>query len=312
MKICISLCTRNRARMLAQCLDSLVPAVAAVDAEIFVIVVENSDRPDSQGAVEGFAGRLDIAYLLEPEPGIPFARNRGIEAALARGFDWLIFIDDDEFVGPDWLAVLVAAPARFEAEVFSGPRIRVCPPGTPTWFPRDLGETRAPTGTPRKTAYTANTMAAARLFRADGLALRFDPRFRLTGGVDNDLFRRFARGGGKIVWIDEAVLSEEFPASRMTLRWNWERHVRMTNNAVFMERYHLGDARGRWQGLKAMAAMLPRTLGRLVYGLGRFPFDRLAGKRHLFMAAMKVAGLWGYGLGLAGREVNPYRKTEGG
>lgn len=297
--------------MLAQCLDSLVPAIAAAGTETFVLVVENSDRPDSRSVIEGFADRLDIAHLMEPEPGIPFARNRGIEAALQRGFDWLVFIDDDEFVEADWLAVLAAAPARFDAEVFSGPRLRILPPGTPAWFPRDLGETRAPTGTPRTTAYTANTMAAARLFRADGLALRFDPRCR-TGGEDNDLFRRFTRAGGKIVWIDEAILSEEVPAARMTLRWNWDRHVRMTNNAVFMERYHAGDARGRWQGLKAMAAMLPRTLGRLCYGLGRFAFDPLAGKRHLFMAAMKAAGLWGYLLGLAGREVNPYRQTEGG
>ena len=42
MKVCISLCTRNRPRMLAQCLASLVPAIAAApEAEVFVIVVEN-------------------------------------------------------------------------------------------------------------------------------------------------------------------------------------------------------------------------------------------------------------------------------
>ncbi len=311
MRICISLCTKNRPRMLAQCLASLGPAIAAAAVDCCVVVVENSDRPDSQAVVTGFSGRLDITYVLEPEPGIPFARNRGIEAALKRGFDWLIFIDDDEFVAPDWLAVLVSAPARFDAEVFSGPRIRICPPETPAWFPRDLGETRLPTGTARRTAYTANTMAAARLFRADGLGLRFDGRFRLTGGSDNDLFRRFTRAGGKIVWIDEAIVSEEFPAARMTLRWNWDRHVRMTNNAVFMERYHLGDARGRWQASKAMAAMLPRTLGRLAYGLGRLAFDPVGARRHLFMAAMKAAGIWGFLLGLAGHEVSPYRKIEG-
>lgn len=311
MKICISLCTRNRPKMLGQCLDSLVPALAAADSETFVIVVENSARPDCEAVVQRFAGRLDITYLMEPEPGIPFARNRGIEAALARGFDWLIFIDDDEFVQPDWLAVLAAAPARFAAEVFSGPRLRVCPPGTPAWFPRDLGETRLPTGTARQSAYTANTMAAARLFRADGLNLRFDPRFRMTGGSDTDLFRRFTRGGGKIIWIDEAVLSEEFPVARMTLRWNWDRHVRMTNNVVFMERYHLGNARGRWQAVKSMAGMLPMTFARLLAGLLRYPFDPVTARRHLFMAAMKCAGIWGFVLGLLGREVNPYRKTEG-
>ena len=154
-------------------------------------------------------------------------------------------------------------------------------------------------------------MAAARLFRADGMGLRFDGRFRHTGGSDNDLFRRFTRAGGQIVWIDEAILREEFPVERMNLRWNFARYLRMTNNAVFMERYHLGLWRGAAEVLKLLPAMLFWMSARLILGLVRYPLDPTDGRRNLFMATMKAAGIWGIVLGLSGIKVHPYRKTEG-
>ena len=108
--------------MLRRCLASLVPETGQDGADVAVVVVENDPKPHQKNLVEGFKAQIDIHYGQEAEPGIPFARNRGVEIALGLGADWIIFIDDDEEAEPGWLAAFIAAAARVEAaEVLGGP-----------------------------------------------------------------------------------------------------------------------------------------------------------------------------------------------
>ncbi len=47
----------------------------------------------------------------------------------------------------------------------------------------------------------------------------FDPEFAKTGGEDSLYFARALKMGFRLVWCDEAIVSETVPASRMTVRW---------------------------------------------------------------------------------------------
>ena len=98
--------TRNRAEILARCLESLgkIPRVSA-PAEIIVIDDSSTDRTPE--VVSGFAKTSAVPVVLlrqEQALGANAARNLGLQAA--RG-DIIAFIDDDVIVPPDWLEKLV-------------------------------------------------------------------------------------------------------------------------------------------------------------------------------------------------------------
>ncbi len=95
----VIVCTRYRPERLAGCLDAL-QRQDYPDYE--VIVVDNAPETD---AVERLAatrsGRVPVRYVVEPRPGLSWARNAGLAAA--RG-DIVAFLDDDELPDRYWLA----------------------------------------------------------------------------------------------------------------------------------------------------------------------------------------------------------------
>lgn len=312
MRIAISLCTKGRPQMLAACLSSLVPAVTGrPGVEVFVVVVENDDQPHSQEVVEAAANQLDMHYVLETEPGIPFARNRGIEESLALGCDWLIFIDDDEFVATGWLDAYLDAIKTYDVEAFTGPQIRIYPDHAPAWKvdPPTIG--RKPTGTRERATYTANAMIRADVVREDGRGLRFDTKLRYTGGTDTEFFWRLTKGGGQIVWIDEAELYEDVPASRLTLGWNYTRSVRTATNAVRIVRLQDGGWKAVRHALRLALHSAALGLARIGASLVYLAIDRTRSRRFLWTGALSLARVYGFLGGIFGMTYEPYRKIEG-
>jgi O-antigen/teichoic acid export membrane protein/glycosyltransferase involved in cell wall biosynthesis len=79
-----------------------------------VVVVDNGSTDDTVAIVEQFADRLPAVRIVSA-PGrssIPYARNRGVEAARGR---LIAFCDADDQVGEGWLAAVAAALARYGA-----------------------------------------------------------------------------------------------------------------------------------------------------------------------------------------------------
>jgi succinoglycan biosynthesis protein ExoM len=56
--------------------------------------------------------------------------------------------------------------------------------------------------------------------------LPFDPAYGLTGGEDGDLLARMVNDGARLIWCDEAIVTEPVEASRLSLRWLLRRAVR--------------------------------------------------------------------------------------
>jgi len=54
-------------------------------------------------------------------------------------------------------------------------------------------------------------------------ALRFDPAFNITGGEDTEFFSRYLTTGARIVHSAGAVVREDMPLHRATVRWHWRR-----------------------------------------------------------------------------------------
>jgi len=101
-----AICTRNRADLLERSLASLVAQRPAPDE---VLVIDNA--PDSDAARE-VVERLGAGArcVIEPRPGLDFARNRALVEARS---EVLAFLDDDAVASPGWAQAL---RARFESD----------------------------------------------------------------------------------------------------------------------------------------------------------------------------------------------------
>jgi GT2 family glycosyltransferase len=92
--ISVIVCTRNRTKNLASCLEALT----ALQYELFeIIIIDNApDNDDTYNLVQNFP----VRYVREERPGLDWARNRGIEEAK---YSVVAFTDDDALVDRFWL-----------------------------------------------------------------------------------------------------------------------------------------------------------------------------------------------------------------
>jgi len=117
--VTIAICTKDRPNDLAGLLKSLQASLAAAvrrNASLEIMVIDNasSDYRTRQTALS-FPG---TGYVLEPKPGLNFARNRAVREA--RG-DWVAFMDDDVSADVGWLdGFLDAAVAYPDAGCITG------------------------------------------------------------------------------------------------------------------------------------------------------------------------------------------------
>ena len=311
-RVLVTICTRGRPRLLQSCLDSVCAQLPHEAASMDILVVENNDQLSASDLVERqrqTSGRV-IHLVLEQELGIPFARNRCGTYAQQHGYDWALYIDDDEVARPDWFHTMVEASRTYDADVLYGRVISVYPKDTPAWMISPEVDKR-PRGTLLRKAEGHNTMVRTRIFDPAGMGLSFDGGMRFTGGSDTDFFSRVALAGGKIVWVGDAVVEELVPDSRMTLHWQLHRTFRVAINISVLHEKQRGKA-------AALLRSAVKGIGRVFDGLVRLPLAVLIpvmpdkGKRLAFHAGKQIASGLGSFAYLFGVRPQPYRKVDGG
>jgi glycosyltransferase involved in cell wall biosynthesis len=112
IRLSVAVCTRDRPTLLQRSLESLLHQ-ATPPAEILVV-----DNAPASGEVRTLvADRFPaVRYVVEPVPGLDFARNRALAEAR---YEVIAFLDDDAVADVDWAGTLRRV---FEAE----PRVAVC------------------------------------------------------------------------------------------------------------------------------------------------------------------------------------------
>lgn len=108
VSVTVVVCTRNRARFLPDCLNSLRRLEGD---EIDFIVVDNAPLDDSTRDVVAEIASTDsrFRYVREPLPGLSRARNRGLAHATS---EVIAYTDDDVRVDPLWVKGLLRGFAR--------------------------------------------------------------------------------------------------------------------------------------------------------------------------------------------------------
>ncbi|TYC64464.1 glycosyltransferase family 2 protein [Rhodobacterales bacterium] len=311
-KLVIAVCTAQRPKMLQACLASLDGLAQPEGTELSIVVVENDPAPYFTGtAAEETKAKLSLPVFFyhEPRKGIPFARNSALEAALEHQPDWIALIDDDERAEPDWIERLLSACREHQAEVGNGPVRRIYEQPAPHWWKSQLLKPR-PTGTIITEAPTNNVLLHARIVRPDGLGLRFDERLTF-GSEDIDFFRRTHAAGAKMIWVDDAWVEEDIPASRVTPRRLMSRmHMAATSGA-----YNVVLREGRF---KAALHFIPKSFRRMffgtlatVVGFVMKPFARRRGEKLYYYGLIRLMKGSGNLRGLVGSTHGYYDVIDG-
>jgi succinoglycan biosynthesis protein ExoM len=301
MEIAVCIASYRRVAGLRKLLQSVVTQ-RGIDGRFGIVVVDNDPDGSARSVVEEFVGAApDIKYVIEPEPGIPAARNRSIAVARSAGAAYVAFLDDDEFATPYWLATMFHRILTSGADAISGPVEPLFPESAPAWArsTRLYHRTAYPDGAELDYASTANSML--RLEAIAGSDTPFNPEFRFTGGSDSYLYQSIRAKGKRIIWEPAALVYEDVPEWRLSLKWITTRSYRQGVTLARCDLLLFGDRR--------------KLMFRAVRGLVQFPL----GSMEIVASLIRKDDNWRRGLiriargagvlaGLAGATYNEYQR----
>jgi GT2 family glycosyltransferase len=273
--VSVVVCTRDRAAQLRGCLQRLRELTYA---PLEVIVVDNapSDSATRDLVQDGVGGDDRFRYLVEPRPGLSFARNLGVAAA--RG-ELIAYTDDDVSVDTTWVDALVRGFARrpdvgcvtglvctksldslaetyFDARVSWGDNVR-----PRLYEPAATGEGALYPYSPGIFGTGANmAFRSAVLRRLGGFDVALGAGTRTAGGEDLDAFVRVLQAGYALMYEPSALVWHAHRADLAALRR--QLYAYGTGLSAFLTK-HLLDGRTRRQVL----SRIPHGLGRM----GRVP-----------------------------------------
>jgi len=236
-KINICICTYQRPKLLTDCLQSLASIVVPSETEVTVTVIDNDQTGSAKPTVTGLAETFpfNIYYHCESKRGIPCARNRAVDETHRLGSDYLIFIDDDEWVEPLWLDRLYTYCQNQGGNiVVSGGVIYELPDETPEDIRPLFSQKQQPTGTLLESCATNNVLVP--IFITKTLSLRFEESNPLAGGTDTIFFHEAVKAGVVIKKCAEALVHEAVPENRATLKWLSKRKFRGGVTLAWRER----------------------------------------------------------------------------
>lgn len=127
LKASIIIPTRNRADLLARCLEALKQQTLAPES-FEVLVIDNGSTDHTASVANKYIDSLQITCVCTPEPGLHNGRHAGLRLAKA---DILIFADDDVEAEPAWVEAVLETFQDPEIALVGGnnyPNFAVDPP----------------------------------------------------------------------------------------------------------------------------------------------------------------------------------------
>jgi len=223
-RIVLAICTRNRPRMLGECLTSVLQLDVPEGTVLDILVVDNSEdsamRQRNREALARLPGGEAVTVRHEPRMGIPFARNCAIDRALEIEADALVLLDDDQTVPRDWLTVMDRV-AREESADIVKTGVTFVLEGKARYAEQfEDRRRRAPDSLRTRGVHFLSTNGvwiSARIFGP--LATRFDEKEAFSGGDDTMFFLEAFERGAMMVETLEVWAFETVPVEKQTLRW---------------------------------------------------------------------------------------------
>jgi glycosyltransferase involved in cell wall biosynthesis len=252
-------------------------------AAIEILVVDNSAEGAARPVIDELTAAAreagyGLRYVHEARPGIAQARNAGIRHA---GADLIAYIDDDEEAEPGWLASMLAALDRFQADAVGGPVLPIFedgrPPNDPFWSWIYDNDEKVPSGSTYRATGSGNCLFyKSRCCPTDE---PFDTAYGLTGGSDTRFFHNLANRGRRVLWCAEGVVHEYVPPARTRLAYGLRR--RLQQSQLFVQTYSWSNPPNRRAIAKWMAIGVGQILIYAPLSLWWWRIDRPRAKRCL-------------------------------
>lgn len=306
-RVAICVCTRERPKMLEACLRSLIDQKADDRLDVFLIIIDNDVKHSALPVfvdLRSHAAR-NMHYVNEPQPGIPFARNRALAVAGRLDADYIAFIDDDEIADEGWIDNLMHKDYRHVA-VVTGVNIPVYSDLPPVWV--TPFEEKHSEGQHLKTAYTGNVRFSIKLVEA---GLRFNENLGFMGGEDNEFFAAAYAMGYLICHTKRAKTYETVHPERLTYTGLIYRSYWCSAS----ELRRLAVTRGWVSALGRKGHTIPFNLLAgafyLLLGLALFPLSRSLFCKFTLKGGKIGAKAFGRLAALVGYLPEPYRQVVG-
>jgi len=310
----VAICSKDHPKDLAHCLECLMAYRAGKDGGDFEILVV--DNAPSDGQTRELATSLPpVKYVMEPKPGLDFARNRALKEATG---EMIAFIDDDVTVDRYWLSGLRGAIARHpDAAAFTG---LVLPSELATeaqilferagGFEKSFETIRYGQTLPGNPFYpcvggklgTGCNMAFLRKVALDlgGFDDALDTGPSLPGGGDSDMLYRIIRAGYPLIYEPRFMVfhrhRREYKQLRRQYCRSWGQGL-----MAFVAKTYSSDVTQR----PKLRRLLLWWIGYKLHGLS----ESLRGK-HVLPPGLLLAELWGGIIGLSGTYPRSVRRAE--
>lgn len=241
MDLSVIIPTRDRPRLLADCLDAL--ASQETTREVEVIVIDDGSRDPLEPIVSAAASnRLLFRCVRMEGAGLSAGRNRGVAESTA---PLIAFLDDDTLVSQEWCESVIDAFGALKCDALAGRILLQYEGSRPGWLRieehgylsgLDQGEGLfvvqdglIPTG--------ANCAVRRVWFdRLEGFRTHLGrTRESLLSGEDTDFFRRLTTAGGIIGYSGRACVKHRVSQERLRRWFFFKRGVSQGVSDAMME-----------------------------------------------------------------------------
>lgn len=202
-----------------------------------IIIVDNDKEKTAKIIIEKLnqicSQTFQIYYYDYPIKGLSNVRNELIKYSILLKPDFIIFIDDDEYVSVDWLTELVKTMVIKNADAARGPVIPVLDPPISKyishWFSDEEhhGDDELLT-----TLFTGNLIV--RRSSLEKYNILFDSRFNLSGSEDIYFGIQILKQGARLYWASKAIAYETIPERKANLTWLIKRSYRGASTHTYI------------------------------------------------------------------------------
>jgi succinoglycan biosynthesis protein ExoM len=220
VEISIIIPTQRRLEGLARAARSVFVQAGVDASSLELVVVDNDQTPSAAGVARTLAEEapFPVRYVHEAASGVANARNAGMTESKG---ELIAFLDDDEEAPAEWLAALVSAQRRYEADVVFGPvhaRADWDRIGNRVYLERFFSRLGPEESGPIDHYYGCGDSLVRRGALPDP-DRPFSAIRNHIGGEDDLLFGAMERAGARFAWAADAWVWEDPAPERLTLRY---------------------------------------------------------------------------------------------
>lgn len=217
--------TFNRADMLGDVLRGLTSQTAN-PGTYEVIVIDDGSTDETAAVTRSFQGSATrVRYVHQENAGLNTGRNRGAEEADA---DLLSYLDDDVYVGPDFVSALLTGFATHaDAQALGGRIVLHFEGPVPSWLTSrlrlylsefDRGDNVEVLNAPEYPRGANFAVRRELVARVGGFVPALDRRgTSLISSGEQEFFQRVHRAEQKIVYWPTATVRHRVPPERLTV-----------------------------------------------------------------------------------------------